>query len=128
MKAMQLKHLNLTSSDVSGLAAFFERFFGFKRFLERGSGAFTILGNDEDFVLTLMKAKKHDPVGYPETFHVGFYLDNPTAVHTKHDELAAAGLSPGEIQGADRNNMRGAHFYCTAPGNVLVEIATPPKL
>jgi hypothetical protein len=26
MKAMQLKHLNLTTSDVSGLAAFFERF------------------------------------------------------------------------------------------------------
>ena len=126
MKAMQLKHLNLTTPDVSSLAAFFEQFFGFKRLLERGSGAFTILGNDEDFVLTLMKAKKHDPVSYPETFHVGFYLDNPAAVHTKHDELAAAGLSPGEIQG-DRN-MRGTHFYCTAPGNVLVEIATPPKL
>jgi hypothetical protein len=31
MKAMQLKHLNLTTSDVSDLAAFFERFFGFKR-------------------------------------------------------------------------------------------------
>jgi hypothetical protein len=59
MKAMQLKHLNLTTSDVPGLAAFFERFIGFKRFLERGPGAFTILGNDEDFVLTLMKAKKH---------------------------------------------------------------------
>jgi catechol 2,3-dioxygenase-like lactoylglutathione lyase family enzyme len=127
MKAMQLKHLNLTSSDVSSLAAFFERFFAFKRLLERGSGAFAILSNDEDFVLILMKAKKHDPVGYPETFHVGFYLDNPAAVHTKHDELAAAGLSPGEIRGADRNG-RGTHFYCTAPGNVLVEIATPPKL
>jgi catechol 2,3-dioxygenase-like lactoylglutathione lyase family enzyme len=127
MKAMQLKHLNLITSDVSGLAAFFERFFGFKRLLERGSGAFTILSNNEDFVLTLMKAKKHDPVGYPETFHVGFYLDNPAAVHTKHDEFAAAGLSPGEIHCADHNG-RGTHFYCTAPGNVLVEIATPPKL
>ena len=91
---MQLKHLNLTTSDVSGLAAFFERFFGFKRLLERGSGAFTILSNNEDFVLTLMKTKKHDLVDYPETFHVGFYLDNPAAVHTKHDEFAAAGLSP----------------------------------
>jgi len=28
---MQLKHLNLTTSDVSGLAAFFERFFAFHR-------------------------------------------------------------------------------------------------
>jgi catechol 2,3-dioxygenase-like lactoylglutathione lyase family enzyme len=125
---MQLKHLNLTTSDVTGLAAFFERFLGFKRLLERGSGAFAILGNDDNFVLTLMKPKKHDPLGYPETFHVGFYVDNPAAVHTKHDELAAAGLSPGAIQGVDHNNMRGTHFYCTAPGDVLVEIATPPNL
>jgi catechol 2,3-dioxygenase-like lactoylglutathione lyase family enzyme len=126
MNTMQLKHLNLTTSDVSGLAAFFERFFGFKRLLERGSGAFTLLSNDENFVLTLMKAKKHDPAGYPETFHVGFYLDDPSAVHIKRDELAAAGLSPREIE--DAGQMRGTHFYCTAPGNVLVEIATPPRL
>ena len=46
---MQLKHLNLTTSDVTGLAAFFEQFFGFGRLLERGSGAFTILRNHEDF-------------------------------------------------------------------------------
>jgi hypothetical protein len=39
-KAMQLKHLDLTTSDVSSIAAFFERFFGFKRLFERGSGAF----------------------------------------------------------------------------------------
>lgn len=121
---MQLKHLNLTTSDVSGLAAFFERFFAFRRVL--GSGAFTILNNEDNFVLTLMKAKKHDPVGYPETFHVGFYLDDPAAVQIKHDELASAGLAPGEIQG--ERNMRGTHFYCTAPGNVVVEVATPPKL
>jgi len=122
---MQLKHLNLSASDVSGLAGFFERFFGFRRTLERGSGAFTILTNDEDFVLTLMKAKTRDPVSYPETFHVGFYFDDPAAVHGKHDELAAAGLAPGDIQG-DRN-VRGTHFFCTAPGNVVVEIATPPR-
>jgi hypothetical protein len=58
---MHLKHLNLTTSDVSGLAAFFERFFEFRRLLERGSGAFAILGNDEDFVLSLMKPKKNEP-------------------------------------------------------------------
>jgi hypothetical protein len=126
MKAMQLKHLNLTTSDVSvsphsssgssGLSAY-----------SNGLRRFHNLSNNEDFVLTLMKAKKHDLVGYPETFHLGFYLDNPAAVHTKHDEFAAAGLSPGEIHCADHNG-RGTPFYCTAPGNVLVEIATPPKL
>jgi catechol 2,3-dioxygenase-like lactoylglutathione lyase family enzyme len=126
MKAMQLKHLNLTTPDVSALAAFFERFFAFKRFVERGSGAFMLLSNDEDFVLTLMKARKRDPASYPETFHVGFYLDNERAVRAKHDELADAGLSPGEIQ--DGRDRHGTHFYCSAPGNVVVEIATPPRL
>jgi len=122
---MQLKHLNLSTSDVSGLAGFFERFFGFQRALERGPGAFTILTNDDDFVLTLMKAKQFDAASYPETFHLGFYLDDAAAVHGKHDELAAAGLAPGDIQG-DRN-ARGTHFFCNAPGDVLVEIATAAK-
>jgi hypothetical protein len=45
-----------------------------------------------------MKPKKHDPSGYPETFHVGFYIDNAAAVRAMHDELAAAGLSPGEFR------------------------------
>jgi catechol 2,3-dioxygenase-like lactoylglutathione lyase family enzyme len=124
---MQLKHLNLTTSDVAGLAGFFERFFGFKRSLERGSGAFTLMSNNEDFVLTLMRPKKHDQVIYPETFHVGFYVDEEAAVQAKRDELATAGFSPGDIHDAGRHG-RGTHFYCAAPGNVLVEIATPPIL
>jgi catechol 2,3-dioxygenase-like lactoylglutathione lyase family enzyme len=127
INTMQLKHLNLATSDVAGLAAFFERFLGFQRRIERGSGAFTLLSNDAHFVLTLMKAGKHDPADYPETFHVGFYLDDPLAVQTKHGELAAAGLSPGEIKDT-AHNIRGTHFYCTAPGNVVIEIATPPRL
>ena len=124
---MQLKHLNLTTSDVTSLATFFERFFGFKRCLELGSGALVLMRNSEDFVLTLMKPKKHDPVAYPETFHVGFYVDDVAAVQAKHDELAAADLSPGDIHDAGRSG-RGTHFYCTAPGHVVVEVATPPKL
>jgi hypothetical protein len=48
-------------------------------------------------------------------------------MHTKRDELAAAGLSPGDIEDTG-HNVRGTHFYCTAPGNVVVEIATPPRL
>jgi catechol-2,3-dioxygenase len=75
---MQLKHLNLATSDVAGLAAFFERFFAFRRLATRGQDAFALMCNQEDFVLTLMKAKKHDPATYPEAFHVGFYVDAPT--------------------------------------------------
>jgi catechol 2,3-dioxygenase-like lactoylglutathione lyase family enzyme len=127
MEAMQFKHLNLATSDVTGLAAFLERFFGFKRLLERGSGALVILGNDEEFVLTLMKLKKNDPAVYPETFHIGFYVNDATAVQAKRDELAAAGLSPGEMHDSGGSG-RGTHFYCTAPGDLVIEIATRPEL
>ncbi|WP_076864941.1 VOC family protein [Bradyrhizobium mercantei] len=123
---MQLKHLNLATSDVSDLAAFFRRFFAFKSLLERGS-TFTILGNDDGFVLTLMRLKPSDPPAYPETFHLGFYVADRAALAAKRDELAATGLSPQQIQEAGRSG-RGAHFYCTAPGNIVVEIATAPEL
>jgi catechol 2,3-dioxygenase-like lactoylglutathione lyase family enzyme len=125
---MQLKHLNLTTSDVGGLASFFERFFGFKRLMTRGQDAFALMCNQDEFVLTLMKAKKHDPAAYPETFHVGFYLGAPDAVHAKHDELSQAGLSPGKIQVPSRGGSRVTTFYCNAPGGVVIEIATPPGL
>jgi hypothetical protein len=103
---MQLKHLNLTTSDVGGLASFFERFFGFKRLMTRGQDAFALMCNQDEFVLTLMKAKKQDSAAYPETFHVGFYVDAPDAVRAKHDELAQAGLSPGKIQIPSRGGSR----------------------
>lgn len=124
---LQLKHLNLTTPEVSALATFFQRFFAFKVLLERGAGVFTILRNADGFVMTLMKSKPGDPAAYPETFHLGFYVEDRAAVHAKRDELIAAGLAPQSIQEAGRSG-RGVHFYCTAPGNIVVEIATPPEL
>jgi len=124
---MQIKHLNLATSDVTGLASFFECLFGFNRLLERGSGALVILRDDEGFVLTLMKLKKNDPEVYPETFHVGFYADDLDAVEAKRSELLTAGFAPGGIHEAGRSG-RGAHFYCNAPGGIVIEIATRPQL
>jgi catechol 2,3-dioxygenase-like lactoylglutathione lyase family enzyme len=127
MEAMQFEHLNLATSDVIGLVDLFEQFFGFKRLLEQGSGALVILGNDEEFVLNLMKLKKDDPAVYPDTFHVGFYVDDLAAVEAKRTELATAGLILRELHDAARTG-RGAHFYCTVPGGITIEIATRPQL
>jgi catechol 2,3-dioxygenase-like lactoylglutathione lyase family enzyme len=124
---MHLKHLNLTTSDVTGLAAFFERFFGFRRLLERGSGAFTLMSNEDNFVLTLMKAKKSDPAAYPETFHVGFYVDDVAMLRTKRDEMIAAGFAPDAIQRGSPNG-RSTHFYCEAPGGILIEMGARPQV
>jgi catechol 2,3-dioxygenase-like lactoylglutathione lyase family enzyme len=124
---MQLKHLNLTTSDVAGLAAFFEGFFGFHRLLERGSGAFTLMSNEDNFVLTLMKAKKSDPAAYPAMFHVGFYVDDVAMLRAKRDEMIAAGFAPDAIQQGSPNG-RSTHFYCEAPGGILIEIGARPQI
>lgn len=124
---MQLHHLNLATSEVPALAGFFEQHFGFTPVLARGADAFVILRNADGFVLTLMKLKAKDPESYPETFHVGFYVETPAAVDAKREELATAGLAPGDVKPAGRSG-RGAHFYCSAPGNVVIEIATAPEL
>jgi catechol 2,3-dioxygenase-like lactoylglutathione lyase family enzyme len=124
---MQLKHLNLTTSDVTGLTAFFERFFGFRRLLERRTGAFTLMSNEENFVLTLMKAKKGDPAAYPAMFHVGFYVDDVGMLRAKRDEMIAAGFAPDAIQQGSPNG-RSTHFYCKAPGGILIEIGARPQV
>ena len=123
---MRLQHLNLATSDVAALAAFFERFFGFTPYAARGD-ALVVLRNKEDFILTVMRGKKGEAADYPANFHIGFYYDEASAVEAKHAELTAAGLNPNRIAFMDRGGgARVPHFYCNAPGNVLVEVCTPP--
>ena len=123
---MRLQHLNLATSDVAILAAFFERFFGFTPYAARGD-ALVVLRNKEDFILTLMRGKKGEASDYPANFHIGFYYDEAAEVEAKHAELKAAGLNPSRIASMDRGGgVRVPHFYVTAPGNVLVEVCTPP--
>ena len=122
---MQFKHANLTTPDVAGAADFFQRFFGFELVDKRGADALAVMRDINNFVLTLMKSKKSDPDRYPQTFHVGFYVDSSELVLAKHTELAAAGLSPGEVETTDRGGSVST-FYCTCPGGINVEVCTPP--
>jgi catechol 2,3-dioxygenase-like lactoylglutathione lyase family enzyme len=123
---MRLQHLNLTTSDVPALAAFFERFFGFEPYAARGD-ALVVLRNGHDFILTVMRGRTGEPADYPANFHIGFYYDEASEVEAKHAELAGAGLSPNKIAFMDRGGgARVPHFYCVAPGNVLIEVCTPP--
>jgi len=123
---MRLQHINLATSDVAALAAFFERFFGFTPYAARGD-ALVVLRNKEDFILTVMRGKKGEPADYPANFHIGFYYDAAAEVEAKHAELTAAGLNPSKIASMDRGGgVRVPHFYCNAPGDVVVEICTPP--
>jgi catechol 2,3-dioxygenase-like lactoylglutathione lyase family enzyme len=123
---MRLQHLNLVTSDVTALAAFFQRFFRFAPYASRGE-ALVVLRNKEDFILTVMRGRTGEPADYPANFHIGFYYDEAADVEAKHAELKAAGLDPSRIASMDRGGgVRVPHFYVTAPGNVLVEVCTPP--
>lgn len=122
---MQLKHANLVTPDVAASAEFFQRFFGFEIVDRRGADALAVMRGQDNFVLTLMKRKKSDPDRYPQTFHVGFYLESPELVAAKHAELLAAGLSPGEVETTDRDGSVST-FYCACPGGIMVEVCTPP--
>ncbi|WP_426422327.1 VOC family protein [Bradyrhizobium genosp. A] len=123
---MRLQHLNLATSDVPALAAFFERFFGFAPYAGRGD-ALVVLRNKEDFILTLMRGKKDEPADYPANFHIGFYYDTVGEIEAKHAELSAAGLNPKKIAFMERGGgIRVPHFYCSAPGNILIEVCMPP--
>jgi catechol 2,3-dioxygenase-like lactoylglutathione lyase family enzyme len=121
---MQLKHANLVTPDVAATAEFFQRFFGFEIVDQRGN-ALVVMRDESNFVLTLMKLKKSDPDRYPQTFHVGFYFDSSELVQAKHAELVAAGLSPGAVQTTDRGGSVST-FYCVCPGDITVEVCTPP--
>jgi lactoylglutathione lyase len=54
---LKLNHVNLTVSDVPGLATFFERAFAFTVTERRGNGSFAVLEGEDGFVLILMHGK-----------------------------------------------------------------------
>ena len=120
---MQFNHANFVVDDVAAAADFFIRHFNFRE-LGEGRDNFIILGGDGDFVLNLMGPGKGETVSYPKNFHVGFFVDSADAVKAKHDELTAAGQTPGEVRELRRGGSATTTFYCTAPGGFLVEVAT----
>jgi catechol 2,3-dioxygenase-like lactoylglutathione lyase family enzyme len=123
---MQIKHANVTTPDVAGLVALFQRFFGFELVDKRGQDAFALMRDANGFVLTLMKPKKRDPDRYPEMFHLGFYCDNPDLVRAKHAELSGAGLCPSEVENVDRGGAVTTFYFRPAAADILIEVATPP--
>ena len=123
---MICKHLNLTTSDVSGGADFFERYFGFE-VRQRGGrdgDGIVVMRNDDDFVLTLMTGQGE--ISYPRNFHFGFYVDSPEDVEAKHAELSAGGVSPGRVHRLSRGGDV-TTFDCFAPGRIQVEVSTAPS-
>lgn len=116
----KLNHANLPVGDVASLRDWFVQHFEFTLLSMRGENGFAVLRGTDGFILNIMR-DKHD-VGFPENFHVGFFLDTPDEVRAKHAHLLQAGQQPGDIEQLSRGGWKSLTFYCRAPNNILVEV------
>jgi len=113
---MRLNHVNLTVTDVPAAGAFLATYFGLNDM--GGNAGMGFLSDDSGFVLTLMKAGRKTTTGYPETFHIGFFIDSEATVDDIHRRLTADGFS---VPPPERHN-HGYGFYVEAPGGFTVEL------
>ncbi|MEO7996829.1 MAG: VOC family protein [Gemmatimonadaceae bacterium] len=116
----KLNHANLPVGDVASLRDFFVQHFDFTLLSMRGENGFAVLRGTDGFILNIMRDK--NDVGFPENFHVGFFLDTPDGVRAKHAQLSDANVKPGDIEELNRGGWKSLTFYCHAPNNILVEV------
>jgi lactoylglutathione lyase len=115
MRAMKVNHLHLMVPDVRTAAVFFEKYFELRNV--GGNAGLTVLLDDDDFVLTLMKLGGKSTTTYPANFHVGFFVSDEARVNALHERMSVDGL--------DVSSPRREHaysFYVNAPGGFLVEV------
>ena len=117
---MKFNHLDLQTTDVQAMAAFFVDHFDLERRSNDRSPAIAILGDAAGFVLVI---QRHPAPIYPDNFHVGFILDTAAAVRAHHARLSTTGLALGPIE----VNARGTRFYLHAPDAILVEVSAPER-
>ena len=112
---MRLNHVNLTVTDVRAAARFLEKYFGLEA--TGGNSGMAFLTDEDGFVLTLMKARRTDPPGYPSTFHIGFFIEREDRVDEIHRRLRDDGF---DVAPPTRSHAYG--FYVEAPGGFTVEL------
>lgn len=118
---MKVNHLNLTVTDVRAAAEFLTTYFGPTD--QGGNAGMTLLTDTAGFdgmILTLMKAKASTFGGYPETFHVGFFIDRREDV----DRLSARLRGDGFAAGLPEGTGHSYGFYVKAPGGFTVEVGS----
>ncbi len=115
MRAMKVNHLHLIVPDVAASSAFFERYFELRK--HGGNAGLTVLRDDDDFVLTLMKAGSNTTRTYPEHFHIGFFIGDEARVDEIHRRMVGDGIEASKPERAHAYS-----FYAGAPGGFLVEV------
>ncbi len=121
---MRLNHLDFHVHDLATTAEFFTRHFGLTLKDMRGQNGLAILSDDAGLEIVLSHAiAKFGTADQVElqrqTYHIGFILPEREDVDRVYAGLAAAGAA---LSGPPAAMRGGWLFYCTAPGNILVEI------
>ncbi len=92
---MELNHLHLSVADLERSAAFYERWFGFRRHRVLDGGALLFLrdANDLDLALSDEGAER----SLPKWFHFGFRLGSTAEVRAMHSSMRSAGVAVRDI-------------------------------
>ena len=96
---MELNHLHLNSADVEQTAAFYARWFGFRRHKLVDDGALLFMRNERDFDLAL--SNEGEERALPKWFHFGFRLDSAERVRSLRGE-GEKDIDRADIGGSDR--------------------------
>jgi len=120
---MKLNHINLYSHDTEADRAMFERYFGLRTLVVRGS-KMAIMQDDDGLVLIVNQFNSRlADFAYPESFdilHIGFIRQSREDVDAMHARLTADGWEahpPRQTHGAWA-------FYFRAKGGYFIEVAT----
>jgi catechol 2,3-dioxygenase-like lactoylglutathione lyase family enzyme len=118
---MKLNHLNLTVKDVPAARAFFVEYMQFTSTDSKPNDTLSVLKGNDGFLLVLMNERLNQQGNnaYPDSFHIGFYLNDEAEVLSLFDKLTAAGITSGQAPQMIRKTF-GFYFYLQ---NILVEIA-----
>lgn len=116
-RPVNLSHLNLRVRDAAACRDFYAAHFGFRPAFEAEGGFF--VRDDAGFLLALVPAAQHAPL--PDGFHIGFRVDSPDAVATKHAELTSAGAKVGTLED-HRPGEDYVTFRCRDPDGTEVEV------
>ena len=120
---MYLNHLNLSVQNVAVAREFFETYFDFTAADSKVNDTLTILNGADGFLLVIMNERlnQNGNNAYPDSFHIGFYMENEDAVKDKFNRLKDGGVPVEQLPQKIRRTF-GFYFHFE---NIMIEIACP---
>ena len=120
---MEFFHVHLNARDVRASAAFYEKYFEFRRISPEGNQV--LLRNESGFVLVLGQSPPGEDPTLPSWFHVGFRGESHEATRALYLRMQADGVAFAEPW--TEYGSGPVTFYCLDPSGHQVEVRFTPK-